>query len=178
MIELKGKIVPEFMKIRKFFHRKKKERLENLQFMQEVRTLLADVNKHYNVDNISKRDAWMDWVNNRADVYDGSIADIKETLNKTTKAVEANTQMTEKIFIENSRDRIIDFATKVADPLKIVSKEEFNRIFKVYDAYEEFLEERHLTNGEVDVAISVIRDSYKEHIKHCSFLEDVRNKQH
>ena len=56
----------------------------------------------------------------------------------------------------------------------IVSREEFNRIFKVYDKYEKFLEERGLTNGEIDIAIHMIRESYEHHMKEHTFLEDVR----
>ena len=73
-----------------------------------------------------------------------------------------------------SRDRIIDFATKVTDGKNLVSREEFNRIFKVYDRYEAFLEECEMTNGEVDIAILVIKESYAQHMKEHTFLEDVR----
>lgn len=30
--------------------------------LKAVKQLLADVNAHYSADNISKRDAWMNWV--------------------------------------------------------------------------------------------------------------------
>lgn len=61
------------------------------------------------------------------------------------------------MFIQNSRYRIIDFVTKVTDDSVIVSREEFNRIFKIHDKYEKFLEECGFTNGEVDIAIYIIR---------------------
>lgn len=174
LLEFKGKIVPEFMKIRKYFARKKNEKKEAAQTLKEVRQLLNDVNSHYSADNITKRDAWMQWVNDRANVYDDSIVEINSKLSGVTEALKDNSKLTEEMFVQSSRDRIIDFATKVADDNVIVSREEFNRIFKVHKKYEDFLEERHLTNGEVDIAIHVIRESYEHHMKEHTFLEDVR----
>lgn len=174
LLEFKGKIVPEFMKIRKYFARKKNEKKEAAQTLKEVRQLLNDVNAHYSADNITKRDAWMQWVNDRANVYDDSIVEINSKLSDVTEALKDNSKLTEEMFVQSSRDRIIDFATKVADDNVIVSREEFNRIFKVHKKYEDFLEERHLTNGEVDIAIHVIRESYGHHMKEHTFLEDVR----
>lgn len=167
ILEFKGKVVPEFMKIRKYFSRKRHEKKETAQTLKEVKQLLGDVNAHYSADNITKRDSWMQWVNNRADVYDTSIVEIKNQLNSVTEVLE-------ELFVQNSRDRIIDFATKVTDGKNLVSREEFNRIFKVHDKYEAFLEDRKMTNGEVDVAILVIQESYAQHMKEHTFLEDVR----
>ncbi len=167
ILEFKGKVVPEFMKIRKYFYRKRHEKKETAQTLKEVKQLLGDVNAHYSADNITKRDNWMQWVNNRADVYDTSIVEIKNQLTSVTEVLE-------ELFVQNSRDRIIDFATKVTDGKNLVSREEFNRIFKVHAKYETFLEERKMTNGEVDVAILVIQESYAQHMKEHTFLEDVR----
>lgn len=174
ILEFKGKVVPEWIKIRKYFSRKKKERQETAEAIKEVRQLLGDVNKHYSADNITKRNEWMQWVNNRATVYDDSIVEINKTLSDVTQALKDNTKMTEEMFIQGSRDRIIDFATKVSNENTIVSREEFNRIFKVYDKYESFLEDRHMTNGEVDIAHRIIEESYEAHMKNRTFLEDVR----
>lgn len=167
ILEFKGKVVPEFMKIRKYFSRKRHEKKETAQTLKEVKQLLGDVNAHYSADNITKRDSWMQWVNNRADVYDSSIVEIKNQLTSVTEVLE-------ELFVQSSRDRIIDFATKVTDGKNLVSREEFNRIFKVHAKYEAFLEDRKMTNGEVDVAILVIQESYAQHMKEHTFLEDVR----
>lgn len=174
LIDLKGDIVPEFVKIRKYFSRKKKEKNEHIQTLKAVKTLLSDVNAHYSEDNIAKRDSWMDWVNSRAKVYDTSIESLKDTMSDVIQTLKDNTKMTEEMFIQSSRDRIIDFANRVADNSVLVSKEEFNRIFKVYKKYEDFLEERKLTNGEVDIAFRVIEEGYEYRLKHHSFVEDVK----
>ena len=174
LLEFKGKIVPEFLKIRKYFRRKKEEKKETSKALMDVKKLLDDVNKHYSADNIQKRDGWMQWVNNRANVYDDSIVEISKKIDDIVKTLKCNTRMTEEMFVQNSRDRIIDFATKVGNSDVIVSREEFNRIFKVHEKYDKFLDEHGLTNGEIDIAMHIIRESYEQHMKHHSFIEDVR----
>ena len=131
-LEFKGKVVPEFLKIRKFFSRRKQEKNETAETLKQVRQLLNDVNVHYSADNIFKRDSWMQWVNERAKAYDDSIVEISKTLSDVTQALRDNTKLTEEMFIQSSRDRIIDFATKTSDESTMVSREEFNRIFKVF----------------------------------------------
>lgn len=173
-LEFKGKVVPEFLKIRKFFSRRKQEKTETAETLKQVRQLLNDVNVHYSTDNISKRDSWMQWVNERAKVYDDSIVEISKTLSDVTQALRDNTKLTEEMFIQSSRDRIIDFATKTSDESTMVSREEFNRIFKVYDKYEKFLEEHEMTNGEIDIAYQIIKESYEQHLRNHTFIEDIR----
>ena len=174
LLELKGKVVPEFMKIRKYFKRKKAEKQENAKTLADVKKLLSEVNAHYSADNITKRDAWMQWVNSRADVYDDSILEIKDKLALVTDALKDNSKLTEEIFVQSSRDRIIDFGLLVADGDKIISREQFHRIFKVHEDYDSFLKKRGLTNGETDIAMRVIEDSYATHMREHTFLEDVR----
>ena len=173
-LEFKGKVVPEFVKVRKYFARKKTEKLETARTLKDVKVLLADVNAHYSEDNIAKRDKWMDWVNSRAQVYDSSIDKLGDTLSDVAQALKDNTKMTEEMFVQSSRDRIIDFANKASDEKAMVSREEFNRIFKVHKKYEDFLEERGLTNGEVDIAYRIIKDSYEGHMRNHTFVEDIR----
>lgn len=174
LLELKGKVVPEFMKLRKCWKRKREEKREQAETLKEVKKLLADVNGHYSADNISKRDAWMGWVNSRAEVYDNSIIEIKDKLSLVTAALQDNSKLTEELFVQSSRDRIIDFGILVADGEKIVSREQFHRIFKVHEDYEKFLNKRGLTNGETDIAMRVINESYATHMREHTFLEDVR----
>lgn len=173
-LEFKGKVVPEIFKIRKWIARKKNEKTEAAQTLKDVQVLLNDVNNHYSTDNIEKRNGWMQWVNNRADIYDESITQLRDALGEITQALKDNTKLTEEIFIQSSRDRIIDFATKVADEKSIVSREEFNRIFKVYTKYEKYLEEHELTNGEVDIAHRIIQESYEQRMRNQYFMEDIR----
>lgn len=187
LLELKGKVVPEVLKVRKYFARRRKEK-ENMRKMAElypslqkvpealdsVQKLLSNVDAHYSNDNIAKRNSWMQWVNDRATVYDDSIVEISKNLTDVTQALKDNTKMTEEMFVQSSRDRIIDFATKAGSENAVVSREEFNRIFKVYDKYERFLADRNLTNGEIDIAYRIIKSSYENHLKNHTFVEDIR----
>lgn len=170
LLEFKGKVVPEFVKIRKYFTRKKQEKLQARQTLKQVQELLNDVNQHYSADNIAKRDEWINWVNERAKVYDASVAEL--TSLKDTLA--SNNELTLDLYININRHRIIDFASKIVNEDVAVSREEFNRIFKIYHDYESILEKYNKTNGEVDIAIRIIQESYQNHMKHHSFIEDVR----
>lgn len=174
LLEFKGKVVPEVLKIRKYFKRKKEEKKEADKTLKEVKKLLEDVNKHYSEDNIAKRNKWMKGVDNRAITCGSQMTDMKDALLQVTQALNTNTKMTEEMFVQNSRDRIIDFATKVGDENAVVSREEFNRIFKVYNKYEAFLIEHGMTNGEVDVAYKIINDAYAYRLTHHTFIENIR----
>ena len=169
-LEFKGKVVPEFVKIRKIFVRKKHER-EVFHKMEatidEVKTTLDDLNRHYSTDNISMRDKWMALVNSKLESYDKSMDEINEKLDK-------NNRDTLAILIENNRSTIIEFASRVSDKDKPVTREQFNRIFKLYQSYEKIIEENGMINGEVDIAIQIIKEAYEGHIRDHSFLEDVR----
>lgn len=173
-LEFKGKVVPEFFKIRKWLTRRKREKAEAAQTLKDVQVLLNDVNGHYSVDNIAKRDGWMQWVNNRAEVYDESIKQLREALTEVVQALKDNTKLTEEMFIQSSRDRIIDFATKTSNENVMVSREEFNRIFNVYAKYEKYLKEHKMTNGEVDINYQIIKESYEQRLRDHAFTEDIR----
>lgn len=173
-LEFKGKVVPEFFKIRKWLTRKKREKAEATQTLKDVQVLLNDVNGHYLADNIAKRDGWMKWVNDRAEVYDESIKQLREALTEVMQALKDNTKLTEEMFIQSSRDRIIDFATKTSNESVMVSREEFNRIFKVYAKYEKYLEDHDMTNGEVDINYQIIKESYEQRLRDHAFTEDIR----
>ncbi len=169
-LEFKGKVVPEFLKIRKFFLRRKAEKEEMRSMLKRVEKQLDDVSSHYSTDNITRRDNWMKQVNQ----YGDSIIAINKALAEVTEELKDSTRLTEEMFVQSSRDRIIDFATRLVAGTVVVSREEFNRIFKVYDKYESYITERGLTNGEVDVSIRLIRESYEEHMKNHTFIEDMR----
>lgn len=173
-IEAFGKVAPTALKVRKILKARRLEKQEQKRTLEEVKALLQSVNSHYSADNIAKRDDWMTWVNSRATVYDNTIVEYKTALDNITAALNANTKMTEQMFVETSRDRIIDFASKVSNPLCYVSREEFNRIFKIYQKYEDFLEAHNMTNGEVEINYQIIKEAYIDHQENHKFVEDIR----
>lgn len=170
ILEFKGKVVPEIVKVRKYFKRKKNER-ETLRVLPEtlkkVQESLDNVNKHYNDDNIAMRDAWIQNVNDKLAEHDNWRKDFDEKLDK-------NTDVTLSILIDNKRTAIIDFAAKVIDENTPVTHEQFKRAFKLHEEYEAIIKEHNMTNGEVDIAYRIIMESYENHLRNRTFIEDVR----
>ena len=175
-----GKIVPEFMKIRKYFARKKREKEVLAQLpeifaeirdvpatLKQVKALLSDVDKHYSKDNIAKRDGWINTVNTKLESNDRVIQELVRKLDQ-------NNEDTLELKIESKRSTIIDFASYVIDDSRPVTREQFNRIFKTYNEYEETIEKNGLTNGEVDIAYRIITEAYETHMRNRTFIEDIR----
>ena len=179
-LEKMGKIVPEFMKIRKYFARKKREKEVLAQLpeifaeirdvpatLKQVKALLSDVDKHYSKDNIAKRDGWINTVNTKLESNDQVI---KELIHK----LDQNNEDTLELKIESKRSTIIDFASYVIDESRPVTREQFNRIFKTYNEYEETIQKNGLKNGEVDIAYRIITEAYETHMRNHTFVEDIR----
>ena len=127
IIEFKGKTVPEFMKWRKYFQRKRKEKkaLKDLPIkIQEFNETLSEFNKHYSPENIKKRNDWMKHVDDKECMYDTEIDNLSKILAKVNQTVV-------DIQIDNKRSQIIDFASIVSDEGFLVTREQFNRIFKI-----------------------------------------------
>lgn len=187
IIEFKGKTAPEILKIRKYFKRRKKERMalskisdwfDNYNQMSETiektKQILEDFDTHYSKDNIASRDKWMTEVNKH-------ITDSEEIRKKQDalmvelgKKLDKNNADTLDLLIDGKRDKIIDFANRVADERYPVTHEQFKRVFKLHDEYEKIIKENNMTNGEVKIAYRIIEDSYKKHMENHSFIEDIR----
>lgn len=182
-IEGLGKVAPAILSVRKWIQRRnEKKRAHELaitQTLAQVQTLLSEVNTHYSEDNITQRDTWIQWVNDRAAVYDQKVEELielKRSLDAIATALAENARTTDEMFKESCRDRIINFASKVTNPMTLVSHEEFRRIFKVYDAYEAFLEAHNEPNGEVETNYALIREAYADRVRSNNFIENMRNK--
>lgn len=170
LMEVQGKVVPEFVKIRKYFSRKKQEReiLRQVpETLREVQQSLNEFISHYDTDNICMRDNWIKSVNESLKENDKWIKEFDKKLDK-------NNADTLSLLIENKRNTVIAFASKVVDENSSVTREEFNRVFKLYKEYEDIIKDNNLTNGEIDIAYHIIMDAYETHMKNHSFVEDVR----
>ena len=170
ILELKGKVVPEAMKIRKYIKRKRTEKqmLSDLpSTIQEVRNLLNDVRLHYSADNITKRNCWIESVNKRLEQNENQSKTLENKIDK-------NNEVTLDLLIESKRNTIISFANRIVDEKLPVTREQFNRFFKLYDDYEKIIEENNMTNGEVDIAYRLATEAYEEHMRNHSFIEDIR----
>ena len=188
IIDFKTKVVPEIISIKKHYEKKKelkeqerRKQEESLERLAELQAIVSDMKNnvdaslnemksHYSPEKLAERDAWMNWVNARADVYDASVIE----LTKFKESLEVTKELTLDLYININRNRIIDFAGKVINEKIAVSREEFNRVFKIYNEYEEILEKYGKTNGEVEVSIRIIRDAYETHMRNHTFIEDFR----
>lgn len=188
IIDFKSKVLPEVISLKRYFEKRKAKKAEALQeqtrqkqILEDLQTKMNDMKtsvdnslkemqSHYTPEKLAQRDAWMAWVDSRALVYDASV----EKLLEVKDALHANNELTLDLYINLNRNRIIDFASKVANENAMVSREEFRRIFKTYDEYEAILEKHGKTNGEVEVSIRIIREAYEVHMRNHTFIEDCR----
>lgn len=170
ILDVKKKAVPEFMNARKYFARKKQERVilaETKETLEAVKKQLSEINAHYSADNIAMRDGWMKGV-------DQKLADTDKWRTRVADSLDKNNAITLSILIEHKRSEIIDFASKVIDNEYPATHEQYNRIFKVYAEYEAILKENKMTNGETSVAIRIINESYETRMRKHAFVEDTR----
>ena len=187
ILEFKGKVVPEFIKIRKYFARKKKERQALSQMtvlldehnqmaktLKEVNRVLAEIDKHYSKDNISMRDGWMKEVNDHISSSEKKREEQDSLIRELSEKLDRNNADTLSILIDNKRNTIINFASYVVYDKCSVTREQFKRIFKLYEEYEDIIEKNGLTNGEVDIAYRIITEEYEKHLKNHTFVEDIR----
>lgn len=169
-LNFKGKAVPEIMSIRKYFARKKSERKvirELPDTIQDLKNIVNNIDKHYNTDNIFMRDKWIDSVNKKLNMEDKLVRDLYKKIDEANKAIVS-------VLVDNKRDTIIDFASRVSNSSVLVTKEQFNRVFKLYKEYEDLISKNGITNGEVDIAYRIIVESYEEHLSNHTFIEDTR----
>lgn len=66
--------------------------------------------------------------------------------------------------IDDYRWEIINFATRIADK-KPCNKDSYKHCIRTYEKYEKLLKEHNLKNGEVDISMEVVNESYEQKLK-------------
>lgn len=168
VLEFCGIVVPEFVKIRKKIirARKDKEILRNVPVMVGgIQEKLDEFMQYYKPELIAKRNEWMDFVNK-------TIKDNEDGIRNLSEKLEKNNKDTLDLLVDMKRNAIINFASVAIDKERPVTREQFHRIFKIYEEYEHIIEENGLTNGEVDIAYKIINKAYELHMLEHSFVED------
>lgn len=158
IIEVSGKVVPEFFKVRKYFSRRKKEKEETQQTLKEFKQLLSEFNSHYDKDNITKRDNWMDGVDNsvkeiqKLDIKIDKLLDANENLKTKLDKVESN-------VLENEADRLrselFDCGNRCRRNIRL-HPEEWEHIKVVYAKYSDVLHQ----NGPGEAEFKFITNYY------------------
>lgn len=66
--------------------------------------------------------------------------------------------------IDDYRWEIINFATKVSEG-KPCNRDSYKHCFRTYEKYEKLLKENGLENGEVEISMEIINESYKDKLQ-------------
>lgn len=162
IVEVSGKVVPEFLKVRKYFSRKKKEKEEEKQTLKECKELLSEFNSHYDEDNITKRNKWMNKVDNSVKNNDQFIQKLD---GKIDKLLEDNANLKTQLdqvksnVLENEADRLrselFDCGNRCRRNIRL-HPEEMDHIREVYKKYSKVLHQ----NGTGQAEFEFITDYY------------------
>lgn len=182
LCEVKGKVVPEWMKLRKWLKRKRYQEIERTETLKQVQKLLSDVNTHYSEDNIAQRNDWIDkvntniqWTETRAKYYDEAIDKLTLNMNFVVEEVSKLRTRSEEDHAQRIRNKIIEFATKVAREDYRATRDEFNYIFNIHEEYDKYIKDHNIKNDQINDCMEIIREEHKEYIKHNKFLEAKRS---
>lgn len=162
IVEVFGKVAPEFLKVRKYFSRKKKEREENMKMIKDCKELLSEFSSHYDEDNITKRDKWMTKVDNSVKSNDQFIHALD---NKLDQLLTANVNLQNQLnqvkenVLENEADRLrselFDCGNRCRRHIRL-HPEEMEHMRVVYHKYSEVLHQ----NGPGESEFNFITDYY------------------
>lgn len=164
LCEFKGKIVPEFLKIRKYFKRKKQEKEDTKQMIQECKQALLEFNSHYNPENIAKRNDWMHEVDDSVRSNDELIQKLDGKMDKLLETNETLTTQLEQVksnVLENEADRLrselFDCGNRCRRHIRL-HPEEMEHIRAVYKKYSDVLHQ----NGSGEKEFNFITDYYNK----------------
>ena len=158
IVEVSGKVVPEFFKVRKYFSRKTPEKEEMKQMIKECKQIISDFNSHYDDDNITKRNKWMNGVDKR-------VQEIQKLDGKIDKILDANEKLKTKLdkvennVLENEADRLrselFDCGNRCRRNIRL-HPEEMEHIRVVWNKYSNILHQ----NGSGEKEFNFIVDYY------------------
>ena len=155
LCELKGKIVPEFLKIRKE---------DTKQMIQDCKQALLEFNSHYSPANIAKRNNWMHEVDDSVRSNDELIQKLDGKMDKLLETNETLTAQLEQVksnVLENEADRLrselFDCGNRCRRRIRL-HPEEMDHIRDVYRKYSEVLHQ----NGPGEREFNFITDYYNK----------------
>ena len=162
VIELIGKTAPEILKIRKYFTRKRQEKEQTAQMLQECKTLLSEFNSHYDNDNITKRNNWMNNVNNSVHNNDQLIQALDTKMDKllvSNEDLKTQLDQVKSNVLENEADRLrselFDCGNRCRRNIRL-HPEEMEHIRSIYHKYSHVLHQ----NGPGETEFNFITDYY------------------
>lgn len=162
IIEFSGKVAPEFLKVRKYFSRKRREKEETNKTIKECKELLAEFNSHYDEDNITKRDKWMNKVDTsvkNSDTFMQTLDGKIDQLLSYNANLQAQLDQVKSNVLENEADRLrselFDCGNRCRRNIRL-HPEEMDHIRDVYKKYSNVLHQ----NGPGEKEFNFITDYY------------------
>lgn len=92
----------------------------------------------------------------------GDLNDIKNLVTVLSTTVTDMKTEDEAKEIKRMRREILNFSDELRSG-RTTSKESMDDILEMYDDYEQYIHDHHLTNGRMDMAIAYIKDYYQSH---------------
>lgn len=97
----------------------------------------------------------------RSDTHDDEI---RKDIIEIRQDIKNLTDMFTNNEIEEMRWKINNFANQISDG-KRCNKDSYKHILRTYERYEKILQENGLENGEVEISMELINESYKQKLK-------------
>ena len=146
----------------------------HIQDETEFRTNLNNYMKESRADRKVLHDEVITFTNNRANDRAQSLSIQKQLTDSIQAIAKRQDDRDEKIkdltsmFVDKQisdyRWEIINLADKISNG-RTVSKEAYRHAIATHEKYEKIIKERNLTNGEVDISMEIIMESYRELLK-------------
>jgi chromosome segregation ATPase len=162
LCELKGKIVPELLKVRKYFKRKKQEKENEKKLLERLAEKLESFEGHYSPEKIAQRNEWMHGVDDSVRSNDELIQTLDGKMDKLLETNEALTTQLEQVksnVLENEADRLrselFDCGNRCRRRIRL-HPEEMDHIRDVYRKYSDVLHK----NGPGEREFNFIADYY------------------
>ncbi len=93
--------------------------------------------------------------------------DVEESI-KHDVAIRSDLAELKTMFIDREIDtmrwEIINFSTKISEG-QSCNKDSYKHCLRIFEKYEKLLEDNNMTNGEVNLSMDIINESYKEKLK-------------
>ena len=117
--------------IKKRIKEKKEAREKMQQSLLEAQKIIKDFSVHYSEDNISQRNEWIKWVNDKAENYNKTLESIDKRLSSFDTKLEKTTKLSEETSLNQKRLSVLEFAVRVNNPQYDYSKEYFLKMKKI-----------------------------------------------
>ena len=158
VLDIKGKVVPEIINIRGRMKRKQEEK----KMIKECKELLEEFNAHYNKDNITKRNDWMNGVNNSVKNNDALIEKLDGKIDKLladNESLKTQLHQVKSNVLENEADRLrselFDCGNRCRRNIRL-HPEEWEHIKSIYHKYSNVLHQ----NGPGETEFKFIMEYY------------------